>query len=160
MTRTLRYLAPVLAGLLLSTTALADPPGRGDGKKNDDKKEQRDARRDGGPNVGGDASVGDDKDKDKDRDERRERRKAHMAELRAKWGTILKIDGVKDEMRVHSSRLARLRRIAKLGRAANKDGVVKRAETAIEKEKARHDKKMDELKAKAAPAASASGGAK
>ena len=50
-------------------------------------------------------------------------------------------------MRVHGRRMSRLRRVEKLAKDAKKDAVVKRANAAQEKEKARHQKKMDELKA-------------
>ena len=79
-----------------------------------------------------------------------------LAEARAKWGDTLKKPGVKEEMKLHARRLARLRRMAKLANAAKKDAVEKRAKTLIEKEKSRHEKKMEELKAAAAPAGSGS----
>jgi hypothetical protein len=89
-------------------------------------------------------------------DEEKQHRKEHMAELRAKWGEVLKKPGVKEEMHTHLSTLAKLRRIAKLAREDKKEAVEKRAEAAIKQEKQRHDKKMDELKGTAAPGASAS----
>lgn len=151
MTRALRMVGVVMAGLLLSGSALADKAGKGEGRE--DKREHRGG--DGGAGHRHEAGDGGADDKG----DRKERQKAHMAELRAKWGAILKIEGVREEMRMHSSRLARLRRIDKLAKAGGKEAIAKRAEAAIEKEKARHDKKMDELKSKqAAPAAS--GGAK
>jgi hypothetical protein len=87
-------------------------------------------------------------------DEEKQQRKEHMTELRAKWGETLKKPGVKDEMHTHLSTLAKLRRIAKLAKEDKKEGVQKRAEAAIKREKERHDKKMDELKGSVAPSGS------
>ncbi len=90
-------------------------------------------------------------------DEQKQKRKEHMAELRAKWGEQLKKPGVKDEMREHMKRMAKLRKIARVAKDAKKEAVEKRAEAAMKREKERHDKKMETLKAQPAPAGSAAG---
>lgn len=174
MVRKLHLVLTLAATLLASGSAYADgPKGEGPGKAtkeardkvHEEKKELREAHKTGDAGAIKEAKE-DLKEARKELSEAaKERRKAHMAELRAKWGTILKMDGVKEEMRTHSSRLARLRRIEKIAKEKGKDAVAKRAEANIEKEKARHDKKMAELKAKgadggAAAAPAASGGAK
>lgn len=159
-------IALVLAALLVTTAAYAgDGQGQGQGggnghghgggqnkeardKVKEERKELQDARKTGDAGAIK-AALDDVKAAKKELTaEQKERRKAHMAEMRAKWGTILKMDGVKDEMRLHASRMAKLRRIEKLAKDKNKDAVAKRATAAMEKEKARHDKKLGELKAK------------
>lgn len=160
MNRTLRWIATVAIGVLVTSTALAD--GKGDVKDarekvKEDKKDLREARH--AHDAGAAKEAKDDlhKDREKLREERKAKRKEHMAELRAKWGQMLKQPGVKAEMRLHMSRMARLRRIESLAKAKNKDAIVKRTEAAMEKEKARHQKRMDELKAQ--PGGAASGAA-
>jgi hypothetical protein len=179
MVRTLRFFSAVAAALLVSSTALADVPSPNKGAANKEardkvheekkdlkeaKKELREARKEGDAGAAEEAKK-DVKEAKKELSEaQKERRKAHMAEMRAKWGTILKMDGVKEEMRTHASRMARLRRVEKVATEKKKEATVKRAQAALEKEKARHDKKMAELKTKgggdAGAAAAATGGAK
>lgn len=86
-------------------------------------------------------------------DEEKKQRKEHMAELRAKWGEMLKQPGVKEEMHMHLSRNAKLRHILKLAKEDKKEGVAKRAEAALKREHDRHEKRMAELKSSAGPAA-------
>jgi hypothetical protein len=160
------------------TAAFADKDGKGPhkadhGNKHDDKgekaKDAKDAKKD---------EKADAKDAKKDEkaegstspsaapgnsgrreltEEEKKARKEHMAELRAKWGQLLKQPGVKEEMRQHQSRMAKLRRIAKLAKEEKKDAVVKRAEGAMEREKDRHDKEMGKLKASTPSTGSAAG---
>lgn len=149
--------------VLLGTLVAAAPPAIAAGpvkeakeKLKEEKKELKEARK-------GDAGVADEKKDVKQaaeelREARKKRRNEHLAEMRAKWGEILKKPGVKEEMRTHMRRMSRLRRIEQLAKNGKKDAIAKRATAAMEKEKARHQKKMDELKGQAAPAAS--GGAK
>ncbi len=172
-------IALALAALLVTTAAHADAQGQGQGggdgqgrgqnkeardKVKEERKELREERKDlQDARKTGDAgaikaALDDVKAGKKELTaEQKERRKAHVADVRAKWGSILKVDGVKEEMRVHASRMAKLRRIEKLAKDKSKDAVAKRAATAMEKEKARHEKKLGELKAKGG---AADGGAK
>jgi hypothetical protein len=150
----------LLCGVLsVAGPAFADGHGKDGKDKKEERKEERKEekdKRDGGPHSDKDGGGADRKA------ELKKRRDEHMAEMRAKWGEILKKPGVKEEMRLHARRLARLRRMEKLAADAKKDALVKRANAAEEREKARHQKKMDELKAQPAPAGSApaAGGAK
>ncbi len=151
--------------VLLGTLVAAAPPAFAAGpvkdakeKVKEEKKELHDARK------AHDGGAPEEKKELKQaeqelREARKKRRADHMAEMRAKWGDILKKPGVKEEMRIHARRMSRLRRIEKLAKEAKKDAIVKRVNAAEEKEKARHQKKMDELKAQPSPAGSA-GGAK
>ncbi len=176
MIRSLRFVLTVVAAALVCPgVALADPPkGEPPGKAvkearekereekkelREEKKELKEARKSGDAGAAKEA-LEDVKEARKELTEaQKERRKAHMAEMRAKWGSILKMEGVKEEMSTHASRMARLRRIEKIATEKKKDAVAKRAQAAMEKEKARHEKKMTELKAKGADAGAA-GGAK
>jgi hypothetical protein len=99
------------------------------------------------------ATAADGSRRDELTEEQKAKRKEHMAELRAKWGEMLKKPGVKEEMKKHLSRLAKLRRIGRVAKDAKKDGIQKRVDAAVAKEKQRHDKTMDELKTQTAPAA-------
>lgn len=150
------------AAVLLGTLMAAAPPAIAAGpvkeakeKLKEEKKELKEARK------AGDAGA-EKKDVKQASDElkeaRKKRREEHLAEMRAKWGDILKKPGVKEEMQTHMRRMSRLRRIEHLAKEGKKDPIAKRASAAMEKEKTRHQKKMDELKGQPAPAAS--GGAK
>lgn len=169
MIRTLRFALTFAAAVLVTGAAYADPP-KGDppGKEikearekvREDKKELHEARKAGDAGAAEKAREDLKADRKELTEEQKERRKAHMAEMRAKWGAIQKMPGVREEMRMHASRMARLRRIDKIALEKKKDAVAKRAEAAMEKEKARHEKRMTELKAKGADAGAATGGAK
>jgi hypothetical protein len=94
-------------------------------------------------------------------DEQKKKRAEHVAEARSQWGdSTLKKPAVREEMRKHLSRLAKLRRIAKVAAEAKKESIEKRAKAAIDKEKARHAKAMEALKDGAMPVPSASATAK
>ena len=82
------------------------------------------------------------------KDKRKERRKARRDELKEKLGDDLKRPAVKAELKIHARRMARLNRIRVVAKAEGKDEVVKRVDTLIAKEKARHDKHIETLKAK------------
>lgn len=158
MSRTIRYAATICAVLLLSGAAFAD--GKGDvkdarDKVKEDKKELREARQAHDAGAAKEAKDALKADREKLREERKERRKKHLDEMKAKYGPGLKVPAVRAEMRVHAARMARLHRVEHLAKVAKKDAVVKRTEAAIEKEKARHQKRMDELKS--APGGAASG---
>jgi len=80
---------------------------------------------------------------------RKDRRQAAKTVLEGKYGAdILKKPAVRAELRVHSNRMARLRHIEKLAKEKSKEPLAKKAATLIEKENARHQKRMDALKAK------------
>jgi len=82
------------------------------------------------------------------RETRKERRKERREEIKKKWGDLSGKPAVRAELKVHAWRMARLNRIRAIAKAEGKDAVVERADKLIEKEKARHDKHMEGLKAK------------
>jgi hypothetical protein len=145
-------LAAVGASLAVASPAAADKPDK------EAKKEQREARKelreilhDGGA---GSQAAKDARDKlkesrDKLRESRAERRKAHQAELKAKYGDIVDKPAVRAELRLHGQRTARLHRLERIATAKGKDDDVKRVQALVAKENARHDKRMEELKAHA-----------
>jgi hypothetical protein len=80
---------------------------------------------------------------------RKDRRQAAKTVLEGKYGAdILKKPAVRAELRMHSVRMARLHHIEKLAKEKSKEPLAKKAATLIEKENARHQKRMDALKAK------------
>lgn len=157
--RTFVWMALLFGALCSATPAFADKPVKDAKEKvKEEKKDLKDAKKSGDAGA-----VAEEKKELKEaekelKEERKKRRDQHLAEMRAKWGEISKKPGVKEEMRIHARRMSRLRRIEKIATEKKKDAIVKRATAAQEKEKARHQKKMDELKAQPAPAGS--GGAK
>lgn len=89
-----------------------------------------------------------------------QRRQAAHDEIRRHWGNLVDLPPARDELRLHAMRTAKLERIKELAEADGKTEVVARASAALERERARHEKRMEALRAGGgAPAASASGGA-
>lgn len=161
MKKAVLWVATLLGALALSGPAFADNPVKDAKEKvKEEKKELKEARKSGDAGAVADEKKDVKAAKKELSEEKKKKRAEHMAEMRAKWGEILKKPGVKAEMGLHSRRMARLRRIEKVATEKKKDALVKRAVAAQEKEKARHQKKMDELKAQPAPAPATSGGAK
>lgn len=99
------------------------------------------------------------------RDNLAERRKHHQGELKARWGATLAMPAVREELQHHARRMARLNRamlLAQTELTKDKDKVVERIETLIDKEQRRHERAMERFKSmpktpagSAAPAASA-----
>lgn len=112
------------------------------------RKDLREALKDGGADSPAAKEAKDDlKDARKDlREARRERAKAKKAELKAKWGDLLGRPAVKQELRLHAMRMAKLHRMAKLAKEKGKDDLAKRVDALVAKENARHDKRMEQLK--------------
>ena len=159
--RTFLFCAAALLGALaLQGPAWADHPVKdAKDKVKEEKKELKDAKKSGDAGA-----IAEEKKELKQaekelREARKKKREEHLAEMRAKWGEILKRPGVKEEMRLHMRRMSRLHRIEKLAKEHKKPELEKRVMAAIEREKARHQKKMEELKG-GAPAPAPSGGAK
>jgi predicted outer membrane protein len=94
----------------------------------------------GGPVADGGAVA-----KEDSKEEREGKRKAQAEELKKKYGNDLDKPGVRDELKKHNRRMARLRRIGRLAKAEGKGGIQKRVEVAIVKEKKRHGEAMDKL---------------
>lgn len=115
------------------------------------KKDAREAARDGG---GGDAAavkearmkLGEARKALKD--SREERRTNARAALRAKWGPLADKPAVRAELRLHAQRMAKLRMMKNVADDADKKNLEERVDKLIDKEKARHDLRMDALKAK------------
>ncbi len=91
------------------------------------------------------------------------RRAEHQAELKARWGGVLAMPAVREELEHHARRMARLNRAAVLAETEvtkDKDKLVERIQKLIDKEQARHDKAMERFKSMpTTPAASAPGAA-
>lgn len=145
--RSFWWMAVLLGTLAASAPAFAAGPVKEAKEKlKEEKKDLKDAKKSGDGGVAEEKK--DVKEAEKDvKEARKKRRDDHLAEVRAKWGDLAKTPAAKEEMRVHARRMARLHRVEQLAKDAKKDALVKRANAAQEKEKARHEKKMGELKA-------------
>ena len=82
------------------------------------------------------------------KDSREERRTNARAALRAKWGPLADKPAVKAELRLHAQRMAKLRMMKNVADDADKKNLEERVDKMIDKEKARHDARMEALKAK------------
>jgi chromosome segregation ATPase len=81
------------------------------------------------------------------RETRAERRKELRAELRQKYGANLQNAAIREELRTHASRIARLNQIKRIADAEEKDKIEDRAEKLIERENTRHEKQIAKLTA-------------
>ena len=82
------------------------------------------------------------------KDNREERRKNARVALRAKWGDLADKPAVKAELRLHAQRMAKLRMMKNVADDADKKNLEERVDKLIDKEKTRHQARMDALKAK------------
>jgi hypothetical protein len=74
-----------------------------------------------------------------------ERRDAEQDRIRIRWGALVDRPSAQEELRLHAMRIARLTRIQELAQVEGKTAVEARALKAIDKENARHDKRMQEV---------------
>jgi len=80
------------------------------------------------------------------RETRAERQKADRDAVREKYGDIIQQPSVREELRTHASRIARLNQIKRVADDEKKTKVSARADKLIDRENKRHDKQMDALK--------------
>ncbi|WP_146650698.1 hypothetical protein [Labilithrix luteola] len=155
----------VAAVTLLTTGAYADNPHAAPHAKADDAKKGDKAGADKGKHDG-DKDKNDKADKDKndkgksDSDRAGRRAKEHEAQREKLKGWLKGApdEAVKQELRRHAERLARLDRIKTVAQAEKDTATVDKVTTLIAKEEARHDKWVSKHASGAAPAA-ASGAA-
>ena len=126
---------------------------RKDAKKDlkEARKDLRDAVRDAGRDSQAtrDAKSALGEARQKLKDNRAERRSAAKAALKDKWGEdLLKKPAVRAELKLHGSRMAKLRHMKRVADASDKKNLEERIDKLIEKEDARHKARMDALKAK------------
>jgi hypothetical protein len=88
-----------------------------------------------------------------------DRQKAARERTQIRWGSVVFLPPVREELRGHAMRVARLERIRELAEVEGKPQIVARATQALERENARHERRMGAL-ATGAPVPAASGGAK
>jgi len=115
-------------------------------ERRDEAKEKREDRRDEAKERREEKRE----DADERREKRQERRRAHVEDLRKRWGDSLVHPALRAELKVHARRIARLNHMRRLAEKAEKPKVVERIDKLIEKENARHQKHMDTLKSQAA----------
>ncbi len=134
------WVVAITMALGIGGTTVAQP-GK---EKREERKEKREERRE------------DRKEKREDRREtredrrekRQERRKERREKVKEKWGDIVKRPAVREELRRHARRMARLGRLLDLAEEEKKDDAAKKIKALMEKEQARHDKRMAALKDK------------
>jgi TolA-binding protein len=81
------------------------------------------------------------------RETRAERQKADRTAVREKYGEIVQLPAVREELRTHASRIARLNQIKRLADDEKKTKIAARTDKLIDRENKRHDKQMAALKA-------------
>lgn len=148
-------LGVVAIAAVAAMPALAQP-GKGKGEeRREDRKERREDRREDGKERREERrdERADKKDDIKDaagerREKRQERRKERRDKLKEKWGDLVSKAPVKVELAKHGRRVARLERMLAVAEEEKKDDAVKRIKELLEKENARHTKKMEKLKEK------------
>jgi hypothetical protein len=126
-----------------------DKGDHGDKADRDDRrgKDARDAR-----DGGGDAARHERGHRAMERLKRSrdERRGEDQDQIQKKWGgEQVRTPAIRNELRVHAWRLARLTRVQSLAEMDNKADVVDRVDGLLAKENARHERRMAELGAKA-----------
>jgi hypothetical protein len=84
------------------------------------------------------------------REERKAKRQERVKEIRAKWGDMVSRPPVRNELRNHAQRMARLNRARKVAEEAQKTEMVTRIDKLMEREKTRHQAAMDRLKTEGA----------
>jgi len=77
-----------------------------------------------------------------------ERRKKARRHLKKKWGGLLKFPAVRQELKLHARRLARLQRVRFVATQVEDTEAVARVDKLIVKEKARHQAHMETLRTK------------
>ncbi len=86
--------------------------------------------------------------RDKLRTTRPERRRDQVKDARDRWGALLTKPKVRDELRIHARRMARLNYIEKLADDVDMDTVQDRAKRARDLENDRFDRRMAVLRSK------------
>jgi hypothetical protein len=80
---------------------------------------------------------------------REERRKDRREAIRAKWGVLVDRPLVREELRIHARRMARLQRVVFLADATGKPELKTKADKLIADEDIRFNARMDALKVEA-----------
>lgn len=137
--------------LALGGVAAAGPGPVGSARKDvkEAREDLREARRDGGgPETLAAARENLVKAHGKLHDTRVERRKNHVEELKTKWKDIADRVDVREAIRVHARREARLHRLKAVATELGKTVLVTRIDALIVKEQTRFEKRMEELRGK------------
>ena len=164
--RTRRLMALLaLAAMVMTAPSASAQDAKGDRKADrkevkEDKKDVKDAKNDlkeakkEARDAGGDAAAVKEarmklgEARKQLQDNREERRKNARAALRAKWGDLADKPAVKAELRLHAQRMAKLRMMKNVADDGDKKNLEERVDKLIDKEKTRHQARMDALKAK------------
>lgn len=147
LNRALKISGVLSAAMLLASTAFAEPPNAGAQGKGHGAEE---AKKDGGSSAKLDDKAKDKADKAEDKGKSASERASRVAkqheDQKAKLQGMLKgpLDAsVKEELRRHAERVARIERIKTVATDAKDTDATDRAAKLIGKENARHDKWME-----------------
>jgi hypothetical protein len=77
-----------------------------------------------------------------------ERRRAARREVAVRWATLHGRPAVRAELRVHARRMARLRHAEHVAKTNDRDELAARIQKLTDRERARHERHMESLKAK------------
>lgn len=153
MRRPIIGIALVIVIGLATSLAIAGPAGPVGSARKDVKEareELKEARKDGGPAGVASAAENLKAAQQKLVETRVDRRKTHVDEMRTKWKNAVDRADVREAMRVHARREARLHRMKTVATELGKTELVTRIDALITKEQTRFDKKMGELQSKEA----------
>lgn len=151
------------SSLVVVPAGAADPPGKHPVKEakdaaKDAKDKLKDAKKDA-KDAAGDAKNDAKKDvkeakkdlheaRQKLRDSRKDRREELRKDIKDKWGDLVKKPKVHSELELHARRMARLNYMEYVAKDNDKDKIVERIQKMREREKDRHEKRMEALKLK------------
>jgi hypothetical protein len=152
------------SSLVVAPAAADDPPGKHpvrDAKEaaKDARDKLKDAKKDAKEAAAGDDKKDARKDvkeakkdlreaRQKIRDSRKDRREEVRKAAKDKWGDLVKKPKVRAELLLHAQRMAKINHMEFLAKDNDKDQLTERIQKLREKENARHDKRMEALKAK------------
>jgi hypothetical protein len=148
--RKIMWVVTMALGLGIVAPVSAQPAWK---KRKEERKEKREERKEDRKEKR--------EDRKEDRKERREkmkerfkarkatvvaRRKTRRAEMRKKWGPILKKPGVRAELTLHARRMARINQAIIVAKAEGKDDLVDKLRKLKTTEMQRHQTKMGTFK--------------
>jgi hypothetical protein len=118
----------------------------------EDRKDGGDEAREEGKDGGPEARPEEKSARERLKRPKEDRRREHRDRIRQKWGDeVVRTPALRNELRVHAWRLARLTRVRALAEGENKTELIARVDSLLAKEEARHERRMAELGAKAVP---------
>jgi hypothetical protein len=148
MTRPMKWaLVPMLA--LVASPWVANDLAAQPSERRDDRKEHREDRREDRKERREELKDEWKKKRAEWKQKREARRKERREDLKERWGDLLLRPAVREELRVHARRMARLQRIEFLAEATGKPELKTKADKLIAEEDIRFNARMAALKTEA-----------